>query len=550
MEGRISAKTLAMQLDQAPTNRRAVLAWLRGPDGVLVAAALLFGAMSLTYPFGHDQGLYYYVGREWLGHGALPYRDAVEQKTPGIYVIHGVLYLLFGERQWPIRVVDLSLVCVLGWLLAMALKPIRGERTPGLVGVCCFALSLMHYGFMLFWDTAQLEIVYVTLVVGSIVVIQRGRHAARTDVAAGLLVGAAILVKPPAVWFCIVALAVLSHRAWRDAERGKGARALAVRLLRFGAASLALPVITVVYFAANHALADLVLWTVSANAYYVAHASGPLGVGITYSRTRQMLDWFAPTWSIVAAYFALVFVQARTKRDAEMLSRCWLVLALAAAGYASVAMQLKFYRYHTDVFAGVIAGAVGCSYIAIAQNSKRAPAVLASWFAGALVVTYALSGRADIWFNSVGDAVSYWTGRTSRDQFNATFDIPGLLYEYGASERVGNWIREHSLPTDTIAVRGFQPEVYEVARRRYAGRFFWTNFIVDEQRSMKRDAWRAEDLAALAASPPLFVVTVSGSGDIDSPAFFEKRGYQKRLEDGFLGVYERPGVGAPPANAR
>jgi hypothetical protein len=167
-----------------------------------------------------------------------------------------------------------------------------------------------------------------------------------------------------------------------------------------------------------------------------------------------------------------------------------------------------------------------------------------------LLVTYGLSGRADIWIHSTRDTLAYWTGRTTRDEFNAKFAIPGLVYDYAASERIGDWIRDHSSADDEIAVRGFQPEIYEVARRRYAGRFFWTNFIVDDERSLRKDEWHTEDVGVLEKSRPRYVVAVATGGDIDRPEFFERLGYEKRLEDGVLSVLERPATAGKPGAAR
>ena len=53
-------------------------------DLALAVVAAAFGWASLTYPFGRDLGLYFYVGREWALRGAIPYRDVLDHKTPGI----------------------------------------------------------------------------------------------------------------------------------------------------------------------------------------------------------------------------------------------------------------------------------------------------------------------------------------------------------------------------------------------------------------------------------------------------------------------------------
>ncbi|HSO32515.1 MAG TPA: hypothetical protein VLT33_08365, partial [Labilithrix sp.] len=67
---------------------------------------MLFGAISLPYPPGPDQGLYFYIGREMVRHGAMPYRDMLDQKTPAIYLLYAALIRVFGEHIWGIRVAE------------------------------------------------------------------------------------------------------------------------------------------------------------------------------------------------------------------------------------------------------------------------------------------------------------------------------------------------------------------------------------------------------------------------------------------------------------
>jgi hypothetical protein len=54
------------------------------------------------------------VGREWLRNGTMPYRDAFEQKTPGIFFVNALAITLFGEQMSSIRVLELAGVVVLG----------------------------------------------------------------------------------------------------------------------------------------------------------------------------------------------------------------------------------------------------------------------------------------------------------------------------------------------------------------------------------------------------------------------------------------------------
>src|SRR5688572_15131728 len=103
-------------------------------DAVLGAAAIVVGLSSVWFPFGRDQGLFYYVGREWLERGAIPYRDVWDHKTPLIYAVHAAAIAVFGPGMWPIRIVELLLMPLVGWLASGVATPIGERRLPGSLG--------------------------------------------------------------------------------------------------------------------------------------------------------------------------------------------------------------------------------------------------------------------------------------------------------------------------------------------------------------------------------------------------------------------------------
>ena len=112
-------------------------------DAIWCVLGVALGCASLLYPFGRDQGLYYYVAREWMLRGSIPYRDVLDHKTPGIYLLYALGVRLFGEVMWPIRVFDLVWVALLGCFAARVATR-RGVATrQGLVGAAIFCLSVV-----------------------------------------------------------------------------------------------------------------------------------------------------------------------------------------------------------------------------------------------------------------------------------------------------------------------------------------------------------------------------------------------------------------------
>lgn len=506
-------------------------------DVVLGLAGLGFGAASLAYPYGRDQGLYYYVAREWVLRGSIPYRDVLDHKTPGIYVLYAIGVRLFGEQTWGIRVLDLACVLGLG-LVAAGLSAARGQAVrPGVRGLAILALGVLYYGHMDFWNTAQSELWYSALGVAAVWAALRIERVPLAEVASGALAGAAIVTKPPAMWFVVIAAACVAWRAWgaRDGRAirvGKGA-------VRFGAGSAAPGLLVLAYFGAHHAVGPMLDIVVGANGYYVKHERGVNGLGEVLARVLDEGRVYAPIApALLLATLALLGWALRSK-DRPLARRAGLALALAVAGWLCVHMQGKYYMLHWSSMLGpMTVVAATLAQTALERIRARAPIVAA---AGALVLLglYApsakIGGGAAFWVEMNRVTLSWLAGKNSRDELNRHYKIDAVWFWYDQSYPVGVWLREHTSPEDFVAVRGFQPEIYAIAGRRYGGRFFWTTFIVNPQRAYRREEWLAEDARALDEHPPKYVVALTGVPEgPDSIAWFTPRGY---VVDTVMGPY-------------
>src|SRR3982751_6634022 len=88
----------------------------------LAGALLIVRLPSLVQPMGSDQGLYAYVGERIL-HGELAYRDAWDQKPPGIHYIYAALRAV-SSRDVVVPAADLAAaasVAALLWLIGSRL---------------------------------------------------------------------------------------------------------------------------------------------------------------------------------------------------------------------------------------------------------------------------------------------------------------------------------------------------------------------------------------------------------------------------------------------
>ncbi len=483
--------------------------WSRsGLDALLFAVGALMGVLSFAYPFGHDQGVHYYVAREWLLRGAIPYRDTFDYKTPGIFVLHAIAIVLFGEHTWGIRVLELACVACLGVIVAGLLD---GYGRRGFVGLCCLVTFVLYFGYFTFWDGAQCEIWAASFAAGAILAARSKRFAL-----AGALASFAFLMKPPGLLLALPVGWYFSSR--RDLVRAAGGFIAPVAL-------------TVGYFAARGGLGAMLDILVGADAQYVLGTRLVSSPGDLYEKCVDLVCWFHPFGALLVALALGAIGKGVAERRMPDLPREQVALAVLAT--LAVAIQLKFYRYHYAVL--VLPLALGVAYLARRVVPER-PGVAA-------VVVLALYGISGVpsrnWLWDQRSVLRYVSGNINAEELAARFKIPALAYDAHDSETIGWWVRDHSRADEPLMVRTFQPEIYAYAKRRAPGRFFWSTPIMDAKRSYKRDAWRAEDDRAIATQPR-FVVTANDATGADAVSRFVSLGWERCHASGHLVVLARP----------
>jgi hypothetical protein len=513
-------------------------------DAALIALALLFGALSVTYPFGSDQGLYEYVAREWVQRGAIPYRDVFDHKTPGIYIVYAIGVALFGANEWGIRVLDLAGVVATGLVVARLSTPMTRPVRPGLRGLAVLVTSVAYYGFFDYWSSAQSELWYGLLGVASMTAAARGTRGLRAQFVAGLLGGAAMVMKPTSAPFVAIAVALIVLREREDG--GRSPKALAIAIARFAAGAAVVPALVLAYFGAHHALGAMYDIVVGANGFYVSHEKGVRSVAEGLFRTYDFYRLESPFTAFMVFGLALVGFLAATQRPFRIPARYVLASSACLAGFAAVAVQQKFYWLHWGSMIApfaLLTTTLLDDLIALGSRTVR-ESIVVPLVAAAFLFLYASVPFACIpWVENQTRAISYLTGALSREAYTNSFVLADRYFYYGDIVRVSDFIREHSSPDDTICVRGFNPGIYILADRHYAGRFFWSNFLVFPERAYRREAFLAEDANAFSTSKPRFVVTLTLMHDgLDSTEYTLGLGYHVVASFERYQVLERNGA--------
>jgi hypothetical protein len=209
---------------------------------VFVSAAAILAALaacrllwlSRGWPLVHDAPLMHYIAWRIL-EGAAPYRDLFDMNFPGVYAAHLLLLVTLGPGDLAFRAFDLGMIAAVGAGLACALR--SSGAWGGLAAAALFALYHVAGGP---WLAGQRELLLCVLLAwgaAAVVASAAAAGARRTRLlgAAGLALGAAVLVKPHAI---ILAPPLLLW-SWRGARATRDLAAAALGAELPGVAVLA-----------------------------------------------------------------------------------------------------------------------------------------------------------------------------------------------------------------------------------------------------------------------------------------------------------------------
>jgi hypothetical protein len=443
--------------------------------------------------------------------------------------------------MWGIRLVEIALVAVVGVLAARVATGSRMRVPQGGYGASMLVASVFYFGYLPFQDSTNCEIWCAVLAVAATVAARDLRGEAAAAVAAGVLLALAFLAKPPALAF-----APLAAHAWLTRCDAPRERRCARLVQAAASASLAFACVTgaaIAYFAAQGALGAMVDLTTRANIVFNESDSRVRSFGDWGRGVAAAFDWFVPWSYAFVAICAIALARAVRRRDRTLGARYSRPLAWAACAYVAIAVQRKLFVYHHGLFIVPCAslGALLWEDLAglVRARFARPPlAAAAVGFAVVAIVSCLIDTPRDVWWKRAKNAVRYAGGGIDSHALVETFDSPQWI-DLTNVQRAADFVRERSSPDDALLVRGYEPELYFFAHRRYGGRFFWSGMLVIPSFAYRRAEWLAQDRDELTRIAPAWAVTRTDGCEVDSVAWLEACGYDVRAQFGGFVVLAR-----------
>lgn len=308
---------------------------------MIVILALLSVAPRLFYlevPFERDEGAYAYIS-DVIDQGGIPYRDAFDNKPPGIYYLYNLSMKAFGHGISSPRLmaaVFVVIACVLTFILVFRLT---SSYLPGILSMAFLGIASSSPAYNGY--TANTEIFILPFLIGVILILLKEERKPSAFLAVGFLFGTAFMIKQPVA---VIAFSVLLYSL---TSLIKHPRKLALSLLLF-IFGFSVPLfIVMAYFAAKGGFEHF--W-----AGFLTYNFGRLyGPGI-----KDILDMFLRntafvlktdpvTWISAAAGIVLVFIFNRDRFQRGLL------LSIFAGTAAAVALGQLFAPHYFYLYASL-----------------------------------------------------------------------------------------------------------------------------------------------------------------------------------------------------
>lgn len=400
-----------------------------------------------------DEGVTFTMAQQ-IAHGATPYRDMVDHRTPLVPYVQAVAFAIGGDwnlhAQQVANALFIGLSGVFLWLLGRRL----GDAVAGMAaGLWWIFLS---FGFTHPFDAMAAHTGWILVLFSSagmwLFAESWMRRRPALALVAGVAFGLSYLAKQPGLLDFGVLLVLGAIIAAAEAD----ARGRITRTLAWLGAGFVLPLaVTCAYFASKGVWSDFVFYSWTYNTkYYVPEVPFAQRLPAIEMVWHIIRDYFPAAAAGFVAAVALLWRAARTlwQTPRRVDALVWIALGWSAVGLISVVLSGRpFHHYAIQLLPGL---SVACGWLV---------ARLLEW-RGRVARVAGLAAVA---------LLAPLVGRSTLQQFVLlSRETPeGGMWETARA------LKDHSRSGDRVFVWGYVPEIYPLAQREPATRFIYTNFL-------------------------------------------------------------------------
>src|SRR6476659_1938066 len=437
----------------------------------------------LGIPLERDEGEYAYAGQLLL-QGIPPYKLAYSMNFPGTYVAYAITMFLFGQT---ITAIHLGLLFVNS--ATSALIFFIGKRllnsTVGIAAAVSYALLSLSPSVLGLAGHAT-HFVVLPVLGGAFLLLNQQNQLRRGRLfLSGLLMGLGVLMKQPALFFILLGAIYLFLA---DVRAGLVLPKAILRNMVFIGGAVTPLVITFLALCYAGVFARFWFWTI-----HYAHEYGTL---VSMSDARHFLiqgvrDAIGPNWPL----WILAGVGLFTCSLNRSTARCTgFLLGLLISSILAVCPGFYFRSHYFILLLPAVALFAGVAVNNISSVLRRH--ITAVRFLPILLlascIAFLVYGQRDLFF------------RFSPVEISHTIYAGNLFPE---TIKVAEYVRDHTDPSDTIAVLGSEPQIYFYSHRHSATGYIYTYPLMEPQTYARQ--MQSEMIHEIESPKPKYLISVT-----------------------------------------
>ncbi|MCE5341440.1 MAG: glycosyltransferase family 39 protein [Planctomycetaceae bacterium] len=427
---------------------------------VLVSVTVIIRIQILSVPLERDEGEYAYSAQLML-QGVPPYTLAYNMKMPGIYAAYAVILAVFGQTaagiHFGVLLINTTTVILIYFLAKKLFNSIAGVTAAVFFAIT----SLSQFA----QATANAENFVVLPAMAAILLLMKFTEIKKLLylISGGLLMGIAFMMKQHAIGFILFGYCFLLWNLFRQQPRNYKKSTYVIFVYSF---FVILPFLfTCLVLCLCGVFEKFWFWTFDYANKYVSLV--PLKIGfIILKKNLWLIVTSAPLIWLLAA---LGLLSVLWNKD---IRRHWVFLVLfLICSFLAVCPGLYF-RYHYFVlFLPVVAIFAGAGIVSVESLCRRI--VKSENKAAFIGLTILLA----VWLGTLFLPKNHYFEKDPAKISQLTFGSNG----FPEMQEIAKYIKEHSNPTDQIAVLGSEPEIFFYSQRRSASPYIYMYPLMEAQ---------------------------------------------------------------------
>ena len=448
-----------------------------------IIAVFIFSLLIIA-SFGeymvNDEGIWNYIAFLWIKYGIPPYSEAIENKTPGIYLIFTISNLLFELNVWFPRLLG-SLSMVATSILIYFIGRKLSGHFAGIIAMIIFGLSV-SWKFMDGTYTAQTESFMILFSTLSFFFLTASHDAKfiRSYVLyiliAGFCMGIAICFKQTAIFSAVGLLAFLLSLSY-EKDCPIPTSVTKDLLLLLAGAIFPLCLCLIVLIASGTTVTEFLhqAWLVLLQE----------GGGAELKITKRIWS-FISTWrysEMILFYPLVLLFIIQKKRIEDNKIPFWGIIFWIIFDFIGVNASGFYFGHQFKQLVPPLSLASGIAISVLLKNTSISTMDMRRYIVQIIVVL----------------AILWAPYQTLRRFYSINFK-DGVNDEYKQYKELGLWLRENTKETDFIYLIGMHTNpALAYSQRRSASRYFSLLFI-------ERDGARKEILEDLTEKKPKYII--------------------------------------------